>query len=469
MTFSCNSFLDVNPEGTVIESEQFVDAQGFEDALYGVYATMASDDLYGKVLNFWMLDVFAQYYYQGYTSYAPYYFATLDHDSDYSEPIISGVWEDLYKTIGYANNILDNLDAFEDKESLGLYDIYYAEALAARAFLHFDLTRLFCDNIIYNSSATGIPYRDHYDFAITAFDDLSVTYEKIIADLEKAEELYGVNDYFDDMYDDTSFLRRRQMHFNLHAVRAILARVYWTMGNLEKAAFYALQVVNTERFELISDYSELTSSMAGIISEKEGVFGLFTEGACEWTYHCFYLNFSFPYTYDLCDYDDVYLSEGKLDVDIDYRYENWFYQPYSTSVETRVCCMKTVDIEDVLGSTHSDTAIEGINLIRLPEMYYMIAEYYIEQGDQASACLYFDKVLTTRGLTGYAARGTGLTLDDINIERRKEYISEGIYWYNMKRYNEDVVRLDGNGTFTASSDVYVLPLPSSEVDYRDDI
>ena len=42
---SCDSFLDVQPKGEVLEGDLLKDAKGFENALYGVYAKMGSTEL----------------------------------------------------------------------------------------------------------------------------------------------------------------------------------------------------------------------------------------------------------------------------------------------------------------------------------------------------------------------------------------------------------------------------------------
>ena len=36
----CNSFLNVQPKGTVEQGKQFKDVQGYRDAMYGIYASM---------------------------------------------------------------------------------------------------------------------------------------------------------------------------------------------------------------------------------------------------------------------------------------------------------------------------------------------------------------------------------------------------------------------------------------------
>ena len=43
---SCENFLDVHPKGEVTGKELLKDRKGFENALYGVYATMRNQTLY---------------------------------------------------------------------------------------------------------------------------------------------------------------------------------------------------------------------------------------------------------------------------------------------------------------------------------------------------------------------------------------------------------------------------------------
>ena len=49
---SCDSFLDITPEGQVKRDELLSTNEGVEDALYGVYAQLRSNTLYGQELYF---------------------------------------------------------------------------------------------------------------------------------------------------------------------------------------------------------------------------------------------------------------------------------------------------------------------------------------------------------------------------------------------------------------------------------
>lgn len=46
---SCDSFLDVQPKGEVLEGDLLKDAKGFENALYGVYAKMGQRTCTGRI------------------------------------------------------------------------------------------------------------------------------------------------------------------------------------------------------------------------------------------------------------------------------------------------------------------------------------------------------------------------------------------------------------------------------------
>lgn len=56
----CNEYLDVNPAGKVTQTKLFEDIQGYRDAMYGVYANLATINLYGKNLTYGFADQLAQ-------------------------------------------------------------------------------------------------------------------------------------------------------------------------------------------------------------------------------------------------------------------------------------------------------------------------------------------------------------------------------------------------------------------------
>ena len=59
---ACNDWLNVSPKTDMKAEDLFSTEAGFRDALIGVYALMATSNLYGKNLSYGYLDVLAQYY-----------------------------------------------------------------------------------------------------------------------------------------------------------------------------------------------------------------------------------------------------------------------------------------------------------------------------------------------------------------------------------------------------------------------
>lgn len=56
----CDSFLDVNPDSEVVNDDMFNSASGVEDALYGVYMTMVTKDMYGRLMSTTIPEILAQ-------------------------------------------------------------------------------------------------------------------------------------------------------------------------------------------------------------------------------------------------------------------------------------------------------------------------------------------------------------------------------------------------------------------------
>lgn len=464
---SCDSFLDVKPEGELTGDKMLQTSQGFEDALYGVYATMYGRTLYGESLTYNTTDVLAQYFTcQG----NEYVVNLLQYNYDFADVAsqLLSIWRDMYKNISNVNNVLENLESFSET-NFAHYNIYKGEALGLRAFMHFDLLRLFTENIQQNGSASGIPYVTKFSLSATPFSTAQEVYGKIIDDLLEAEKLLKDDENyftFPKVNNEESFLKDREIHFNLYAVQATLARVYFTKGDMPNALLYAEKVINSQKFDLMDKSNISGGKMRGVLYPKEAIFGLYSDSFFTTAYSRFFLETSF-FSYDLkYDTRDVYIGNEILEGH-DFRWEGFFKQP--TVSHGRVRFVKLVDSHQInpdLEFLRPKELIKGINMIRLPEMYYIAAEaLLLSNADKARN--YFDKVIASRGLIPLKERSSGqaLTVNHITNERYKEFIGEGQTFYNMKRLNLDFVNINAQPV-QASKAVYVLPIPTEEIDYR---
>ena len=120
----------------------------------------------------------------------------------------------------------------------------------------------------------------------------------------------------------------------------------------------------------------------------------------------------------------------------------------------------------------------NINIIRLADIYLMYAEALHEQGDDAQAAEYMNKV--RRRAYGFAPDSptpavdyTGLAgtqlRDSIREERFRELFAEGWRWYDIKRWDivkEELAKYERtrNGPITYDDKDYYLPIPQGEID-----
>lgn len=464
LCFSCENFLDVRPTGEIVNNELFETAEGFEEAIYGVYSFLADEALYGKNMTYGLVDVAGQYFTGGWDQHWSNQLRIYNYKHMEVRPQIDAIWESMYKGISYVNNMLENLE-LHDSTDFALYNVYKAEGLGLRAFMHFELLRLFSESILQNPNAIGIPYRERYSYQVTPFDSIETSYNKIIRDFKEAERLLSVHGEYFDREDENAggFIKDRVIHMNLYAVQALLARVYWEKGDLETAKDYAMKVIGCGFFTM-EEKTDVEDMVNGVISNKETIWALYSEEFPNYTQAALYSSGG-GNTYDpKPDYRDIYEVDQ---YGFDYRLDKWF-QTLSDHGAAGLRCMKVVDRFKARLQNRPVAKLSGINMIRLPELLYIVAEYYLYQDDMTNAAQYLDKVVRARGLDGFGSvEGTVVvTRMNINNDRRKELVCEGQWFQIMKHYNMEVYEAITDQTFQPSKDIYVFPVPDNEYEYR---
>ena len=450
LTSSC-SFLDIDTPGIVNNGKMFGNEQGFIDAMDGVYASMAAEGLYGKELSFGFIDEIAQLYFNDYGEGETTLTKSIDlkyRDEDVRERI-DEIWGDAYNVISSANSIIDNVSGHSYP---GLPHIE-GEARAVRAMVHFDILRLFAPGME-KAESEAIPYVDH--FSITPFRRLAVkdVYDRITDDLERSYKLLSES-------PEISGRTPSNVYMNKYAVAALLARVHNWAGNHGEAAKYAEAALEGD-FQFTRD-EQVKSLFKGYLANRECIFGLHAPNMYLDVRSNLYptrLTESMLMVRD--NYQTLFEVPTFTSTNNDYRYQACFSK--RTWTKSVTLCVKLYDKnydEDQIVPTGR---IPGPNLIRIPEMYYILAESAYASADMEKALEYLNAVVTARGLLPLSA-------EDIDTEAKfrrklvgeyiKEYWGEGQIFFTYKRFNMD---MDGVNSkhFTASDDVYVLPLPESE-------
>lgn len=450
LTSSC-SFLDIDTPGIVNNGKMFGNEQGFIDAMDGVYASMAAEGLYGKELSFGFIDEIAQLYFNDYGEGETTLTKSIDlkyRDEDVRERI-DEIWGDAYNVISSANSIIDNVSGHSFP---GLPHIE-GEARAVRAMVHFDMLRLFAPGIE-KAESEAIPYVDH--FSITPFRRLAVkdVYDRITDDLERSYKLLSES-------PEISGRTPSNVYMNKYAVAALLARVHNWAGNHREAAKYAKAALEGD-FQFTRD-EQVKSLFKGYLANRECIFGLHAPNMYLDVRSNLYptrLTESMLMVRD--NYQTLFEVPTFTSTNNDYRYQACFSK--RTWTKSVTLCVKLYDKnydEDQIVPTGR---IPGPNLIRIPEMYYILAESAYASANMEKALEYLNAVVTARGLLPLSA-------EDIDTEAKfrrklvgeyiKEYWGEGQIFFIYKRFNMD---MDGVNSkhFTASDKVYVLPLPESE-------
>jgi hypothetical protein len=162
---SCSKAIDLEPSHTIDGEQFFNKIEDYELALTGTYSRLLQNSYYGSVngLNAFvgLPDLMSDNFFESSESLANY--------SDYSrwtytadEPNVEDTWLDAYRVIQQANLTLRGLDNFSSTNA-GAVNRIKAQAVAIRALAHFDILRLYGENLDRNSTAKGIAYVDNFD------------------------------------------------------------------------------------------------------------------------------------------------------------------------------------------------------------------------------------------------------------------------------------------------------------------
>lgn len=451
---SCQDWLDVSPKSEVKYDDLFSYKNGFKDQLTGVYTALCGEGLYGAHLSFGMLDALGQQYVWKQEVGNYYHLHRFEYKQSSSQGVINGVWSNMYNAIANINILLKGIEEHRGVLSEDEERIYEGEAYALRAFLHFDLLRMFGKSYANGKDEKSIPYVNRISKEVTPLSTVAEVIELVIDDLEKAENLLQ-KDPLRTGESTTAFLGTREYHFNYYAVRALKARVFLYKNDKLNALQCAKDVINSEKFPWVLENKVVTSTR----DTRDGIF----KSEC-----IFILNNT-----DLKKLTETYLrntgsnSTGNLLImDPDVRKEIFESDKFGFDWRSNYLVEPLQD--NFVGSTKLWQVSPEYNnlqsLIRVSEMWLIAAECAETKKDAV------DCINTLRGHRGFTADNfivENTTTDEmlqeiIGKEYRKEFIGEGQWFFYCKRRN--IVELP-NVKVPFSLSYYVLPIPDQELDY----
>lgn len=458
---SCNDWLDVSPKSQIKEEDQFGREGGYKDQLTGVYTAMSSTSMYGLNMGIGFAEVLSQNYdvdANGKWRYASEY----DYTNSNVESTISSIWSSTYNAIANLNIMIRNIDkADSTKFTDNNYYVYKGEAYGLRAFLHFDLMRLFACAPAMDNNANGVPYVTEYSTTVVGQKTVGETMQLIVNDLLTARENLE-HDSLKIGYSPYNQRSSRIPYFNYYAATLTLARAYLWMGDKVNALKYANEIIEVEEGGAYSQpfrFVDKTTMESSKLNEVDHSFS---------PEHIFHLTIN--------DWEDIanlyFMSAGGTSAltpsetkaqtiyELDNGYGNdWRYlKNFEQDGDQKYLC-KLWYIE---GSGYNNL----YPMLRETEAFYIAAEC-LKDSDPERAVELLNEVRDARNLSLFPLDYTTMTADDIQNEiykeYRKEFIGEGgqLFFY-YKRLNASEIK---GASVRPGKSVYVLPMPSNDQEF----
>lgn len=429
-TASCKKWINDTPQPEQVDqSAIFSTEKGFQEALNGVYLQMGDSSLYGRDLTMGVLSLLGRSYDQNVSaSLSSLFYQSARYNlKDQSVKVYSyGVWLKMYQSIANLNNLLTNIEAKKSMFTGNNYNQFKGEGLALRAYLHFDLLRLFTAAPVLGSASTpGIPYVTTISSTATPTATVAEVLDKCITDLKAAENLLNPGD-----------LRNYQL--NNWAIKGLLARLYLYKGDAVNAQSYANAVIQSNKFVLSKNNTDL-------VFASEGLFNLFAYQAQAFQ-------------------KSVFANQSNLGLSA--TNQTAMYVTGSGAIAD----WRKSFVDPLTGFASGNAFMPKkfypfgkgtVPMIRLTEMYYIAAECAANNNDLVNATALLDTVRVHRNLPKYTL--TALSADSLGVEIRKEhqkeFIGEGQVFFYYKRKNIPFAALpftkvpvDANATY-----VFVKP------------
>ncbi len=465
----CSDWLDVTPESSVDEKDLFSTGEGYRNALNGVYRQMSLTPMYGQEMSWGFVDVLGQLYdVQKLSNYSAYGIAAKNYAyrDEAVKAVISAIWSNTYNSIANCNNIVGRIageDPLKFRGGETEQHLIQGEALALRAFLYFDLLRLWAPAPVTHSSGNYMPYFEHYPSTYEPDKSVTEILSLVERDLIQARNLIAPFDTLPDKSMLVSekrikntwvsstvtdlFLLYRGFRMNYYAVTAELARVYNYMGEYEKAGRCAQEVLDAFSDEYSTACFKLSAKDEIKNNDrkryKEVIFALSNEKNPD-NYESYCTTGSNEQLV-LAGYPGIF--DDAADVRKEYLTEAFGAD--------RICNKYVVPANNASEYTQTEDLIP---MIRVSEMYFIVAEWLYRKGETQAAIEKLEEVRVVRDCT--KGRLTISGPDDFNRvlleEARREFMQEGQLYYYFKRLNIKPVA-------SMPDDGFVFPLPDNEM------
>ncbi|MCX2743952.1 RagB/SusD family nutrient uptake outer membrane protein [Mangrovivirga sp. M17] len=450
LSSGCESILDVEPTDIIIEDQAFKSLRDVEAgaiAAYGFvseeniieFSSLASDDVlrpstnsgHGVQINSWA------------------YVASNNEAAD--------LWYNAYRSIAQANRVLYSIDQLINNGEIKNDEISSAnhlksEMLALRAHQHLNLYRAMGEK--YGNDALAVPYMDLED------NNNNNRPDGLETDLKPAR--LKCPEFFEELFDDIdqalqnitieTVNSQNIYRFNYYAIKALEARAALYSEKYDRAINASNDVINNVDLCSFNDYENLwlDSESSGVLFKLNRTVNDDFIGRI-WTFNL--TDISFAPSNELVDLLSPY----------DIRYYTTFYKPENGE---RI-------VYKYPGKVGGYWFLNDVKVYRVSEMYLIRAEASLKKInidiDQAN-----EDLMSLRNERIYLYNHNTINdkdqlINEILLERRKEFAYEGHRFFDLKRNQLPLERspLDCGGSIPCELEAgnfrFNLPIPQEEV------
>jgi starch-binding outer membrane protein, SusD/RagB family len=340
------------------------------------------------------------------------------------------IWSSAYSVIANANIVINadlSLLTGDPKEG----ESYQGQAQLLRALAHFDLVKSYGQHTT-PSGDLGVPVVTTFkgENLFPSRNTLTEVYTAIISDLQDAYNK------IDDSYVTSNVFPSK------FAAKALEARVHLYFGNYEGAEAAANVVIGSNKYSVIP----ATNYASSWVSNNNSIFEI---------------DYSSTDTQGLAYimrtndgqgvYGDVQAVSDLLDI-------------YDTNdVRREVIGYEGPRLRN-LGKYPNFQGWDNIPIIRYEEVVLTYGEALLWNGKADEALVQLNTIALARNAEPY----TIATLENFLLERRREFVFEGIRWDDMMRIGMDANSVGNTEvviqTLSFPNNKFAYPIPQSEMD-----
>lgn len=440
---SCSSdLLNTSPEATKVTSQFYTDASQIEQGINAVYGTLQYTGQYQQAMlvigEIPSDNTYDEVPANDSFTYGEFDFFTIQPNNS----LIASTWKDHYIGIQQANIILNRIDAIQDMAQ-ATKSSRIGEMKFLRALMYFNLVRVFGDVPLVTKETTNV--NDYFGQGRTPVSEVYAFIEK---ELKEAIPLLPA-------------ATTQKGRVTKAAAMGILGKVLITENKYTDALPYLSQIEGLG-YSLLSDVSKIfdvtNKNNAEIIFDVQFASGINGNSEGSPAFQLFSPsgtvagakghNLPTKEIYNLYTGDDQRKSAyiGLTSNGI----------PYTKKI------VKTSNVIADGGS--------NIVVLRLADVYLMIAECYAKANDLSNANVYLNKIKSRAGIASVNLVSQQALLAEIDKERRLELVGEGHRWFDLVRTGKAVqvmtqhfASTPGYSTATIDQHNLLMPVPQGQI------